>query len=229
MPITPGITRAAIEAAQLGDQLALKKLLKGTEYVTRNLVWAWGRPMPADFDDRCQEVRVAIWRKALGKWDPERRGKKSGFKAEFGTHAWWWGRAALKDKIRSDIRRRAHELPASDLRPGGDNADTSKDFDILDAVNYLRIKFRCQVETTRGRMEVRDELFTCIRKLTEQEQRVIYYVFWERMSVREVAEASQKQGYGLEPMGKSKVAEIQRAALERLRGMLVAREVERWD
>lgn len=202
-------TEDLVSAAQNGCKEAENELIKRCQPIAKRLAqraWndkpSWGPMRPsADYDDRCQEALIAIWRQALPKFDKDHKSR-----ASFETTAWWWGYSGARlwtkkrtrhdRKIRSDVEQILHPL------------------------DVMREHLRRQCDEAYEAVELREDLFSKLRKLPQEEQRLLFYRFWVGMNVRQIETLSRGKRSGLRRMSRQTVLDIQNKALARLRGML---------
>ena len=212
------LDRHTILAAQAGDPGSVNRVLTACEGVVLHVARRHKPWQPGGTDDREQAARIDIWVHALPKW--QRDG------AAFKTHAFWWARSGSSKEAKKEARLKAKERTESELWPDPEEGQEHSPLDVQ------RCCYRLYAGMVEGKGqeldEVREVLFDCVRKLTQEEQRVLHWVFWLGMTVREVADMTKDPSYGVEPMGKTKVVDVRNRALERLKGMLIAKEFETW-
>ena len=225
--------------AQRGDEDAIEAVLERCEPIVRRVARPKGAPghfdgrfQPVEIEEREQAARIAIWEKAIEKFDLD-RAEETG--AEFKTVAYWWARSQVRLYVRGRIRRRKRFPLAEDCDLGMVD-DERRSVDPLD--NLRRLQERDVGEHLHS-VEMEDEralVRARIAQLPELWQRVIFYRFWEQRTVREIERMSREEPerWGLEPMSRQTVIDIQVKACEQLRSLYVETESPgerraRWD
>jgi len=213
----------------------MDRVIRECEGLSKHVAKRYGFNQSAAFEDRCQLGRIAVWQHAVPKWDPDRTGAKTGIGGTFKSHGFWWMRSAVNKHdggVRSEHAYKARFVCESELQ-GSEGEGQAGDLlrQILDAQECCYRKYTGMTnrrDRERELEEVREVLFQCVLRLTLTEQRVLFLAFWEEKTVREIAKLSQDPVLGMEPMGKTKVVDVRNRALERLQGMLTAKEFESW-
>lgn len=173
--MTATVTPELVRQAQNGDNDAINNIISRLDRVVNKLARKGGAKN-SDLEDKAQELRIAIWQKAIPSWDPEGG-------AAFSTWAWWKGRskervlrvsAARKPKQYS-LSSPEKATSSSHGRSAGsgsiaallrDQRDVLERLDTEESVETLRMAF--------GHLKDDEKLILSLR-------------FWEGQTLREIS------------------------------------------
>lgn len=204
---TTSIDDELVKRAQDGDLLAQERVLRRCEGIVRSLAKkSTIRPLWLDsnFEDLAQEARIAVWRQALPKFNPN-------LGASFLTHAWWWARSAVSSELKK-MKNRDRVKLQSDCSEGDDeDGEFSRGLAGIAAAPVVSESIDL------------DKLVVHVCKLPTDERHVIWYRFWENKSVREIASLSGDKKHGLpKKLNRQAVCDLTEQALDKLRDLFGA-------
>lgn len=176
--MTAVVSPNLVRQAQDGDADAINDILTRVDRVVCKLSRKGGA-QPADAEDRAQEIRIALWQKAIPTWD-ESKG------AAFPTWAWWAGNSKIR-VLRTSAARKPKEY--SFARPDSVSGKGAVQRTALS----LGALFNAQ-KTALEKLdaeEATDTLRKAFNYLQADEKLLLTLRYWESKTLREISRGSK--------------------------------------
>jgi RNA polymerase sigma factor (sigma-70 family) len=211
--MTAVVSPELVRRAQSRDEDAVNEVLTQVDRVVCRLARKGGA-QHADAEDRAQEIRIALFQKAIPRWTEDGG-------ASFPTYAWWWANSKVR-VLRTSAARRPKEYslgrPERAVSGASDNARRAAPRSGTGTTSIASL-LRNQVSVVEklGVEELADLLRKSFNFLKPDERTLLTLRFWEDKTLREISRGTKSGEIDLgRPLSHQGCLSLERRALKHL-------------